>query len=176
MTAIVKHRKVPEQKPSSLFKRGSNSKLASITIPIKFGMDENGNIVDDLNEIRINQKPAYGKGTTIIVEVFDLKNEDAYYKFCGDNLPDEEMKQKFIEKYPDRAKKLRLNITTSNDIMLFDDSEFIGKTGPEIMQLEKQYVMNEQMLFRIEKIRKMMIANKMERYCPDLCLGDGNDS
>lgn len=149
-----------------LFQRErGKSKLASITIPIVYGKDENGSIFDDLNEIKVVRKPVNGKGMNISIEIFELKDEDAYYKFCG-NDPDEESTQKFIEKYPERAENMHLRITFSDDIMIFNDSEFIGKTGLEIMQLETKYKDDMKMLFRIEKIRKMMIASGNERYYP----------
>lgn len=149
-----------------LFQRErGKSKLASITIPIVYGKDENGSIFDDLNEIKVVRKPVNGKGVEISVEIFELKDEDAYHKFCGKE-PDNEKIQKFIDKYPERAENMHLRIAFSDDLMVFDDSEFIGKTPQEIMQLETKYKDDIKMLFRIETIRKNMNISGDKRYYP----------
>lgn len=172
MTAIAKRKKEPKQKVFKLFKRGSNSKQASITIPVPYGKDKNGNIIDDLNKIEIIPNPDQSRGMGFVITIYELKDEDAYREFCGKELDPDKI-QNFIDKYPERAKNLRLRIATPNNIILFDDSEFIGKTTQELMRLMgRKYALDDQMQVRIHKIRDIMIANDMKYYNPNAMPAD----
>lgn len=158
-------------------KRSSSDTKCCVMIPIVYGLDEkNGIITDEFNPVYIHHEPKKGNMTRIIIDIYDIKDEEAYYNYCG-KIPDPNREEKFIAKAPWRADNLRLCVTTSvgQTPLLFDDSEFIGKTAPELMELQRtKYIMDFQTQNRIDEIVRIMGKTRMTTYKPEDY--DGNDS